>query len=86
MYFGGIGPAATEAAVTAFGLRIDHAGTLDEDERGGKKTVAFQWLTAHRPTPPTNAACGMVARDARSSRIHSGEACARGPTSPISTS
>jgi hypothetical protein len=37
MYFGGIGPAATEAAVTAVGLRIDHAGTLDEDERGGKR-------------------------------------------------
>lgn len=42
MYFAGIGPAATEAAVTAAGLHLDHAQTLSEDEGGGN-TVAFHW-------------------------------------------
>ena len=48
MFFGGIGPEATVAAVLAAGLDLEEARVAAEDEGDGH-VVKFLWVTARRP-------------------------------------
>ena len=47
MFFGGIGEAATKAAVTEAGLQVEDWRVIAEDEGGGN-TVRFLWMTARK--------------------------------------
>ena len=49
MFFGGIGPQATQKAVTAAGLRLEAFEAVDEDEGDGH-VVRFNWLIARKPS------------------------------------
>lgn len=48
MFFGGIGPAATRAAVEGAGLAIE-TWEIDGEDEGGGRRVEFLWLTARKP-------------------------------------
>ena len=48
MFFGGIGPEATVAAVLAAGLDLEEARVVAEDEGEGR-VVEFLWVIAQRP-------------------------------------
>lgn len=48
MFFGGIGPDATVAALTEGGLVVESAEPILEDE-GEDRTATFLWVVAHKP-------------------------------------
>ena len=48
MFFGGVGEAATHAALTAAGLVIEHWEVVPEDEGDGR-IVSFGWVVARKP-------------------------------------